>query len=279
MSSLLPDKYDCGQSSAEKIFGGEVADMFDFPWIALIKYKTLDGYGFHCGGSLINTRYVLTAAHCLIGKDLPEAVSVRLGEYNLELDLDCTSTPEYPMCADKHIDIPIAEMVVHEHYRPFDDNQYNDIALLRLARDIPYTDFIKPVCLPIYPNLINEYFVGTNATTAGWGRTETQRSGSSIKMKVTLPVRSNLDCKDVYASRRVSLSTQQLCVGGESGKDSCKGDSGGPLMHLYTAPGEINWYIIGIVSFGPQICGLNGWPSVYTRVTEYVPWILQHLRP
>lgn len=281
-SPLLPDKDDCGQSSSDRIVGGLPADLFDFPWMALIEYRRPDGNGFYCGGSLINKRYILTAAHCLKGRDLPtnwEIVSVRLGEYNLETDVDCVSTPEYNACSDKPVDVPVVERIAHEYYNPFDANQYNDIALLRLAHDVPTTDFIKPVCLPTYENVIKQSWAGTNATVSGWGKSSDTTPDSSIKLKVNVPVKSNKECENVYGGTSVSLSKLQLCAGGVDGKDSCRGDSGGPLMNLYTAPGEVNWYITGIVSFGPAKCGLQGWPGIYTRVSEYVPWIIKHLRP
>ncbi|KAB0800599.1 hypothetical protein PPYR_06339 [Photinus pyralis] len=208
-----------------------------------------------------------------------QLVSVRLGEYDLETDVDCVNTPQYKTCSEPPIDVAVVEKIAHEYYNPFDPNQSNDIALLRLARDVPYTEFIKPICLPVYPNLLKQTFAGTNATVAGWGKTSETGTDSSVKMKVTLPVQSNRDCENVYGGTRVSLSKLQVCAGGVNGKDSCRGDSGGPLMSLYTAPGEINWYVMGVVSFGPAKCGLNGWPGIYTRVTEYIPWILKNMRP
>lgn len=71
-----------------------------------------------------------------------------------------------------------------------------------------------------------------------------------------------------------------MCAGGEEGKDSCRGDSGGPLMALFADENQdINWYCVGVVSFGPSPCGMKGWPGVYTRVANYVEWIIKNLRP
>ncbi|KAJ8928433.1 hypothetical protein NQ314_019022 [Rhamnusium bicolor] len=78
----------------------------------------------------------------------------------------------------------------------------------------------------------------------------------------------------------VNLDDGQLCAGGEKGKDSCRGDSGGPLMSYHADENsEINWYSIGVVSFGPSPCGMEDWPGVYTKVANYVPWIVTKLRP
>lgn len=92
----------------------------------------------------------------------------------------------------------------------------------------------------------------------------------------------NLDqCNRVYSRQRVVLRSSQLCAGGEQGKDSCKGDSGGPLMVIdrKTKPDQPYWYAVGVVSFGPSPCGMPGWPGVYTRVGSYMDWILQNIAP
>lgn len=71
-----------------------------------------------------------------------------------------------------------------------------------------------------------------------------------------------------------------MCAGNGKG-DSCKGDSGGPLMAIDTEtyPDHPYWYFAGIVSFGPIQCGTPGWPGVYTRVSSFMDWILQNIIP
>lgn len=84
----------------------------------------------------------MTAAHCVKGKDLPKnwkLVSVRLGEYNTDTDLDCVTIMGFKQCALPAVDVPVEQQIAHEDYDPFDTNQYNDIALLRLIRDVKYT--------------------------------------------------------------------------------------------------------------------------------------------
>lgn len=76
------------------------------------------------------------------------------------------------------------------------------------------------------------------------------------------------------------MGNGQLCAGGKKGRDSCRGDSGGPLMGMDVTPeGEANWYSIGVVSFGPSPCGMQNWPGVYTKVANYMPWIVGKLKP
>lgn len=117
--------------------------------------------------------------------------------------------------------------------------------------------------------------VGESLFTAGWGKTE-YANASPIKLKVSVPIISLNTCAATFRQARIQLRDSQLCAGGESGKDSCNGDSGGPLMNL--APNNsIQFYVEGIVSFGAR-CGKQGWPGVYTRVNKYLDWIIRNVR-
>ncbi|VEN51792.1 unnamed protein product [Callosobruchus maculatus] len=280
-SPLLPSIDECGTDTQDRIYGGEVAGIDEFPWMALIEYeKDNGGHGFYCGGVLINKRYVLTAAHCLKGKELPKSwklVGVRLGEYDTDNEIDCVGPPERRTCAPPPQNIPVEERIAHEQYDPYDVNQYNDIALLRLAREVNYTAFVKPVCVPNSQPVQNKSFVSKKLTVAGWGKTETS-SESNIKLKLNVPVKSNNECVNTYRQANVALRPSQMCAGGERGRDSCRGDSGGPLMSYEQNGGDQNWYAVGVVSFGPSPCGMENWPGVYTRVGSYMQWIVDKLR-
>ena len=70
-----------------------------------------------------------------------------------------------------------------------------------------------------------------------------------------------------------------MCAGGEKGKDSCQGDSGGPLMKSTIIDNQVRWQVQGIVSFGPESCGEKNVAGVYTKVSEYVEWILDNVKP
>lgn len=90
---------------------------------------------------------------------------------------------------------------------------------------------------------------------------------SNIKQRLDVPVADPNYCAEKFATRRINVISSQLCAGGDFSRDSCDGDSGGPLMRYREA-----WYLEGVVSFGNR-CGLEGWPGVYTRVSEYIDWI------
>lgn len=85
------------------------------------------------------------------------------------------------------------------------------------------------------------------------------------------------ECSEKLASR-VRITENQLCAGGIKDKDSCKGDSGGPLMTVFQrGRGEGQWYQAGIVSRGIG-CGI-GYPGIYTRVSRFTTWIVNNLQP
>ncbi|XP_076762223.1 CLIP domain-containing serine protease HP8-like [Xylocopa sonorina] len=276
---LLPT--DCGKDLTNRIIGGDRTDLDEFPWTALLEYIKRDGFKqtgktTACGGVLISRRYILTAAHCIKGKDLPkswELQSIRLGEYNTDTDRDCVQDEDSVICADDPISVGIEEQIVHENYWPTSRDQKYDIALLRLSRDVTFTNYIKPICLPSTSSFGQKLFV------AGWGKTE-NGSSSNIKLKVALPLTDKQQCQLTYGNAGVALGYGQICAGGQKGKDSCRGDSGGPLMSVERGHDNTGrWIVVGVVSFGPQPCGMPGWPGVYTRVIDFVPWILSKMKP
>ncbi|KAF2905284.1 hypothetical protein ILUMI_00878 [Ignelater luminosus] len=277
---IFPSRTVCGRQEQDKIFGGEGTAIGEFTWMALLEYQRPHGKRISCGGSLITNRYILTAAHCLLR--IPETwklLSVRLGEHNLETEEDCeVDTEGFKECSDDPIDIPVEKEIPHELYDPKDPSQTHDIALLRLSREVEFTDFIQPICLPLTQRLKNEYYIGQTMTVIGWGRTET-RSQSDIKLKVDIPIRSKSDCAPMYRKYGVTLKSSQVCAGGIDSKDACGGDSGGPLIILDKTETEHNYIEYGIVSLGPIACGVKNLPGVYTRVADYIDWIRAHIEP
>lgn len=278
----LPEPGTCGNVISNRIYGGNATKIDEYPWMALIEYKKNgNSNGHHCGASLINERYVLTAAHCISA--IPETwtpVRVRLGEWDTSTDVDCeVDINGYKDCSDPHVDVDIEKIIAHEKYSASSKSQPFDIALIRLARSIPYTDFIRPICLPLKDLLKRSTFEGTVMDVSGWGKTE-QGTSSSIKLKAEVPIVTLNDCQRVYSQRSVELTNSQMCAGGMQGIDSCRGDSGGPLIGLDSSnKSRVYYFIAGVVSFGPTPCGLQGWPGVYTRVSDYIDWIQQNIEP
>ncbi|XP_037932533.1 serine protease easter-like [Teleopsis dalmanni] len=275
---LLPNPGQCGDVLSNRVYGGNVTKIDEFPWMALIEYTKPGGTkGHHCGGSLINSRYVITASHCVNGEGIPidwKLTGVRLGEWDTTSNPDCEVDVRGKQdCAPEHIDVTVEQTIPHPQYNPSSKNQANDIALLRLSRDITYSAFVRPICLPTNTNLRSATFDGIAMDVSGWGKTETD-STSTLKLKATVNGIQLNKCRYVYSKQGFLLEDSQMCAGGQEGIDSCRGDSGGPLVSLdVTNKARSYYFLAGVVSFGPTPCGLAGWPGVYTRVGNYIDWI------
>ena len=111
---------------------------------------------------------------------------------------------------------------------------------------------------------------------AGWGKTEWGEA-SSLKLSVDLPGVDRASCNKRYNgnTKNMVFRETQICAGGVKGKDSCNGDSGGPLIR----DENLYWYQTGIFSFEPSKCGLDRVPFVYTNVASYIDWISSHMEP
>lgn len=144
-------------------------------------------------------------------------------------------------------------------------------------------DTFRPICLPVGDYKENSTSEGDNAIVAGFGITS---SSSPIDQAtrlqwIRLPFVDIDFCASFYynytmnTSSMINITNSQLCVQGRVNGDACSGDSGGPLM---TDSNSSERYVLyGLVSFGPRRCGLSNFPSVYTRVSSYMEWIIKNI--
>lgn len=277
--NVLPT--DCGQSVSDRIAGGNVTMVFEYPWMALLRYETNGAFIDGCGGSIISKRYVLTAAHCLKTRSTLRIDHVILGEHTRSTEIDCNifrgpNLEEIERdCADPAEQFKVESFVIHPDYnRP---KFANDIGLIRLERDITWKYHIRPICLPVTPELRAKQF--DRYVVTGWGTTENQ-TGSDVLLEAILPRVSNADCQQKMAENRlnVALSDKQMCAGGEKLVDTCRGDSGGPLGFSSNYNGA-RFVQFGIVSAGVNTCGQKSVPGIYCRVASYMDWILENIKP
>ncbi|XP_050089588.1 CLIP domain-containing serine protease 14D-like [Anopheles aquasalis] len=260
----------CGQSPSDRIAGGSGILMYEFPWTSLIEYEKPSGeVEFLCGGALIHKRYVVTAAHCTTS--IPSGWKlkrVRLGEWDLSRSPDC----EGDVCAPAPIDVNVESTIVHPEFTKSGKTAINDIALIRLERNVTFTEMVHPVCLPTTALAGNESNDAGLAYSSGWGRTVAMLR-SDKKQKFVMHIKNHSVCSAAYEPFGLDLQATQLCVGDNGNLDACRADSGGPLMR------EIDgaWYLLGLASFGPKRCENNKVPDVYTKVLEYTSWIQDNI--
>ncbi|XP_031626740.1 serine protease 7-like [Contarinia nasturtii] len=270
---------NCGvQLFEDRIVGGNVTSLYDYPWSAIIRYhnarKRFDSWG--CSGSYIGGRTVVTAAHCVDSaskRDLGEIVFLRLGEYDTENNPDCIGYGDDKACNETPFDSPVTRIVIHP--KRSDSSKEYDIAIIILEIKPPYTDFIRPICLP---DLAEKDLIDTNEIlyVTGWGWTIGYvRSPSNIKRHVRIEAVQYDICRQQYEKILLNPNSQ-LCAGGQSGMNPCRGDSGGPLMRLVRG---IYWQLIGLVSFGPGVCaieGVSGKAAVFTKINYFIPFIVEN---
>ncbi|XP_050585834.1 trypsin-1-like [Bombus affinis] len=241
---------ECGISNQEdRIVGGQPTTPNKYPWVARLVYEGR----FHCGASLVNNDYVLTAAHC-VRRLKRSKIRVILGDYDQHVNTD-----------GKAIMRAVSAIIRH---RNFDMNSYNhDVALLKLRKSVKFSKTVKPVCLPQK----GSDPAGKEGTVVGWGRTSEGGALAGQVHEVQVPILSLIQCRKMkYRANRI---TENMICAGRGSQDSCQGDSGGPLL---VHEGD-RLEIVGIVSWGVG-CGRPGYPGVYTRVTRYLNWINTNMK-
>ncbi|KAK4885130.1 hypothetical protein RN001_001401 [Aquatica leii] len=272
--SVLPS--NCGiVTSTNRIVGGDLAAIGQFPWMALLGYmqKGIPFVQFLCGGSLITKEHVLTAAHCISIDTRLKLEVVRLGEYNLEVGEDCDGT----FCTNS-TDFSIANIVVHDGFNK--TSLENDIAIVKLKQFVEFTEFIQPICLPIIDIGIDYTLtINKKLTVSGWGKTDSANiGGSSRLLYTTVVVWDTRKCNASVPPKTRPIRDSQLCANGVRKQDACKGDSGGPLINSTIVNGDFKYYQVGVVSFATALtCGNVELPTVYTKVEYFLNWIITNI--
>uniref|UniRef100_V9KK65 Plasminogen activator n=1 Tax=Callorhinchus milii TaxID=7868 RepID=V9KK65_CALMI len=246
-----------------RIKGGIPTDISSHPWQAAIFLYSdkSDTDGLLCGGSLIGSCWVLTAAHCFYERFAVERLKVIMGRtFRAE-----TSPNEQILHVEKYF--------IHEDF--VDRTKDNDIALIKLKPRVGQqcavpTQFVNTVCLPEAGLELPDW---TECEISGYGKESQNSPFYSKRLKegnVRLVPRSK--CLASHTNT-LPITNNMLCAQDTRNlDDACQGDSGGPLV--CPKDGLINLY--GIISWGDG-CGKVDRPGVYTKVTVFLQWIYQHM--
>ncbi|XP_048964582.1 kallikrein-1 [Canis lupus baileyi] len=230
-----------------RIIGGWDCTKNSQPWQAALYHYSK----FQCGGVLVHPEWVLTAAHCI-----NDNYQLWLGRYNL---FEHEDTAQFVQVRESFPHPEFNLSLLKNHTRLPEEDYSHDIMLLRLAEPAQITDAVRVLDLPT-----QEPQVGSTCYASGWGSIEPDKFIYPDDLQcVDLELLSNDICANAHSQK---VTEFMLCAGHlEGGKDTCVGDSGGPLI--------CDGVLQGITSWGHVPCGSPNMPAVYTKVISHLEWI------
>ncbi|XP_040092700.1 ovochymase-1-like [Oryx dammah] len=241
---------------SRRIAGRVEACPHCWPWQVGLRFL-----GNHqCGGAIINSIWILTAAHCVQSKNNPLFWTIVAGDHDRTLK---ESTEQVRRA--KHI-------VIHED---FDTVSYDsDIALIQLSSALEFNSVVRPVCLP---HSLEPLFSSEICVVTGWGSVSKDGGLASRLQQIQVPVLEREVCERTYYSAHPGgISEKMICAGfaASGGKDVGQGDSGGPLVCTHE---KGPFVLYGIVSWGAG-CAQPRKPGVFARVSVFLDWIQSKIK-
>ncbi|XP_054934395.2 chymotrypsin-1-like [Dermacentor andersoni] len=239
-----------------RIVDGKTIARSRMPWIvhlvARYQLKPRSIKQMACGGSILSSRFILTAAHCInFGHRHPVSIVVRYNSTYLE---------QGPLASVKDI-IP--------HPRFSMATVTNDIGLVKLTKPLQFDEFVKPICLPV----TRLQLAHKKAFAAGWGKTRDKDVKGTDRLHYIrtniLPFRNCTTSFDSWEQQDVFTDASVICTE-TNGEGVCQGDSGGPVTIWRKR--HRKYFQVGVISFS-EGCSKAGHPNVHTRVSHFVPWI------
>uniref|UniRef100_A0A1A9UT39 Peptidase S1 domain-containing protein n=1 Tax=Glossina austeni TaxID=7395 RepID=A0A1A9UT39_GLOAU len=228
---------------APPVLGGENAKEKQFPYQVSVQTE-----GAHfCGGSILNERYILTAAHCMHGasddEQLAASLLVRVGS------LDWSNGGDL---------LKVKRVVIH------DDNGYfkNDVALLELDEPLKFSEHIQSIEMSK-----DEVPSGAEVIVTGWGRANNSVYPKHLQW-TTLKAISRTECSK-FISETIYTLDNMICLAHGDNHGVCTGDSGGG--------GIYNGKLVGVASFVIHGCDSSS-PNGYAKIAKHYDWIVNNMK-
>jgi secreted trypsin-like serine protease len=249
VSTLSDDPYvAAGQlwqqqiSFERKIINGVATPIADNPWQVAILRSDIPNpvYAQFCAGSYLSPTKIITAAHCVAGR---QRTSIEILASTARLDFGGLTSP-------------VDDIAIHPQYNP--QNLDNDVAII----SVKVNQYAKPIAIASSADEINAVTSRENIDIAGWGNIYNFTSKSVDLMKTSVPlVPASICTQDDSNGKTVTVN--MLCAGSDNGTyDACSGDSGGPaVIHINNKP-----FLIGVISAGTKGCGQPKHYGLYARV-------------
>nr|AAI07994.1 Zgc:123217 [Danio rerio] len=250
--------YECGVAPLNtRIVGGTDAPAGSWPWQVSIHYNNRH----ICGGTLIHSQWVMTAAHCII--------NTNINVWTLYLGRQTQSTS---VANPNEVKVGIQSIIDHPSFNNSLLN--NDISLMKLSQPVNFSLYIRPICLAANNSI---FYNGTSCWATGWGNIGKDQAlpAPQTLQQVQIPVVANSLCSTEYESVNNATITPQMICAGKANKGTCQGDSGGPFQ---CKQGSV-WIQAGITSYGTSAgCAVGAYPDVYSRVSEFQSWIKMNVQ-